>query len=311
MCWVMPPASRSAMRVSRMASSSVVLPWSTWPMTVTTGARGTRSSGFEASVSTWIISSSKVCIFTSAPNSRAIIVAVSVSSVVLIVIIIRRSISFLSTSLTRTSSLSERSLTVMPSASVMLRVIGGGPAGTCGIDRTRRDAVAARAGRARAAARTEAAAGRTVARRRRTQRRSAGRACPAGRPAGSSDGSACRSADRSGARCRPGPSPSCGRESATPGGPAAGRADAAPAHGPERRARRDAAPAGRRRHRRRAGWAAAGAGAAGALGAAGWAGAGRVRRGGAATRDRPSVCGAAGSSMRSRSVGGTMRPTGP
>ena len=40
MCWVMPPASPAATLVERMASSSEVLPWSTWPMTVTTGARG-------------------------------------------------------------------------------------------------------------------------------------------------------------------------------------------------------------------------------------------------------------------------------
>ena len=46
MCCVMPPASPSATFVSRMASSRVVLPWSTCPMTVTTGARTIRSSGF-------------------------------------------------------------------------------------------------------------------------------------------------------------------------------------------------------------------------------------------------------------------------
>ena len=65
-----------------------------------------------------------------APNSRAIMVAVSVSSVVLMVIISRLSSSLLSTSLTRTSSLSARSLTVMPSTSVTVRVMGGGAAGT-------------------------------------------------------------------------------------------------------------------------------------------------------------------------------------
>ena len=40
MCWVMPPASRATTLVCLMASSSLVLPWSTWPMTVTTGGRG-------------------------------------------------------------------------------------------------------------------------------------------------------------------------------------------------------------------------------------------------------------------------------
>ena len=39
MCCVMPPASPAATSVSRIASSSDVLPWSTWPMIVTTGGR--------------------------------------------------------------------------------------------------------------------------------------------------------------------------------------------------------------------------------------------------------------------------------
>ena len=40
MCWVMPPASPATTLALRMRSSSLVLPWSTWPMTVMTGARG-------------------------------------------------------------------------------------------------------------------------------------------------------------------------------------------------------------------------------------------------------------------------------
>src|SRR3954468_22428083 len=40
MCWVIPPASVSTTEVFRIASSSVVLPWSTCPMIVTTGGRG-------------------------------------------------------------------------------------------------------------------------------------------------------------------------------------------------------------------------------------------------------------------------------
>ena len=39
MCWVMPPNSPATTSVERIASSSFVLPWSTWPMIVTTGAR--------------------------------------------------------------------------------------------------------------------------------------------------------------------------------------------------------------------------------------------------------------------------------
>ena len=43
MCWVMPPASPSTTLAPRMWSSSVVLPWSTWPITVMTGGRGSWS----------------------------------------------------------------------------------------------------------------------------------------------------------------------------------------------------------------------------------------------------------------------------
>ena len=98
-------------------------------MTVTTGARVTTSSGRASSASPCSSSCSKLRISTLAPNSRAIIIAVSVSSVELMVNISRFIRSFASTSFTRISSLSARSFTVMPSASVMLRVTGGGSAG--------------------------------------------------------------------------------------------------------------------------------------------------------------------------------------
>src|SRR6185312_2302290 len=39
MCCVIPPASVSTTEVERIASRSVVFPWSTWPMMVTTGGR--------------------------------------------------------------------------------------------------------------------------------------------------------------------------------------------------------------------------------------------------------------------------------
>jgi hypothetical protein len=39
MCCVMPPASPATTSVERIASSSDVLPWSTWPMIVMTGGR--------------------------------------------------------------------------------------------------------------------------------------------------------------------------------------------------------------------------------------------------------------------------------
>src|SRR5437773_2318648 len=64
MCCVMPPNSFSATFDLRMASRSDVLPWSTWPMTVTTGGRSTwvpvsASSSSRTSPSTERISTSK------------------------------------------------------------------------------------------------------------------------------------------------------------------------------------------------------------------------------------------------------------
>ncbi len=51
MCWVIPPASPATTLAWRMRSSRSVLPWSTWPMTVTTGGRGRRSSSRSSSSS--------------------------------------------------------------------------------------------------------------------------------------------------------------------------------------------------------------------------------------------------------------------
>ncbi|RNA03221.1 hypothetical protein BpHYR1_036322 [Brachionus plicatilis] len=45
MCWVIPPNSLSTMWLSRRESSKVVLPWSTWPIMVTTGGLVTRLEG--------------------------------------------------------------------------------------------------------------------------------------------------------------------------------------------------------------------------------------------------------------------------
>ena len=78
MCWVIPPASPATTSVERMRSSSSVLPWSTWPMTVTTGARGRWSaSSSSSSSSKYRASSSASCSSpgstrrTSAPISAA------------------------------------------------------------------------------------------------------------------------------------------------------------------------------------------------------------------------------------------------
>ena len=89
MCCVMPPASPAATAVSRMASSRLVLPWSTWPMTVMTGARAWRSLGsstasFSSSASSsaaWVISISrpKSVARTSMASSLSVCVMVTIS----------------------------------------------------------------------------------------------------------------------------------------------------------------------------------------------------------------------------------------
>ena len=79
-CCVIPPASVVVTLVSRIASRSDVLPWSTCPITTTTGGRSTKSSGLSSS-STSIISLSSfdrtISFLTVIPNSDAISSAVS------------------------------------------------------------------------------------------------------------------------------------------------------------------------------------------------------------------------------------------
>ena len=59
MCWVIPPNSPETTSVVRIASRSLVFPWSTCPITVTTGERGTSldSSTSSPSSSAWSSSS--------------------------------------------------------------------------------------------------------------------------------------------------------------------------------------------------------------------------------------------------------------
>ena len=251
-------------------------------MTVTTGARATRSSGFVSSDSTCSSSCSNVRIFTSAPNSRAIIIAVSVSSVLLMFSIMRFINSFASTSLTRRSSLSARSLTVIPSASVIVREIGGGPTGAAGI-----------CGR-------ESRPGPS-------RRGPDGRAPPPGRPPPGRDGHDVPPGrgGMPGRATMPGAPGVCGRT----GCDGRGRGPPSGADGWY----------GGRTSGGRAVPGRAGAGAPGRAATAG-RGAGRGGAGGATgrgvTTGRAVVCGASGaddgrfSSMRRRSVGGTKRPAG-
>src|SRR5579883_2551541 len=79
MCCVMPPASPSVTLVLRIASSSDVLPWSTWPMMVTTGGRGDRSSGLSGMSNRPSSTSAAATRFTVWPSSSATSWAVSAS----------------------------------------------------------------------------------------------------------------------------------------------------------------------------------------------------------------------------------------
>ena len=76
MCCVIPPASVATTEVSRIASSSEVLPWSTWPMIVTTGGRAVRSSA-ESSKTSGSSSSSAACLIV---ISRSTSTAISSTS---------------------------------------------------------------------------------------------------------------------------------------------------------------------------------------------------------------------------------------
>ena len=114
MCCVMPPASPAATSVWRIASSSDVLPWSTWPMIVTTGGRGSSSSSASSNSGSASASSAAETISISLSNSSARIWIVSSDRVCVTMAISPRPISFLMISGTGTPRYSETSLTVEP-----------------------------------------------------------------------------------------------------------------------------------------------------------------------------------------------------
>ena len=148
MCWVIPPASVSTTAVERIASSSVVLPWSTWPMIVTTGGRAVRSASASSTISG--SSSSAAClIVTSRSTSDAISSTSSSESDWVAVRICPRPIRILMIWDIGTPSAPDRSLTVTPDSTVTGPVgCGAGCArGGAWADRSR----AARASRPRAA----------------------------------------------------------------------------------------------------------------------------------------------------------------
>ena len=98
MCCVIPPASLATTFVSLKASSRDVLPWSTWPITVTTGALGNKS----ASVSSGPVNPSSTSLSATrlnlCPISSTTIWAVSASIAWFIVAITPKAINFLITS---------------------------------------------------------------------------------------------------------------------------------------------------------------------------------------------------------------------
>ena len=116
MCWVMPPASPATTLVLRIASSSEVLPWSTWPMMVTTGGRGRRlpASSPEACTITSSTSDSETRL-TRWPNSSTISAAVSASMVWFCVAMMPFCIRVLTTAATRSAMRLASSCTVIAS----------------------------------------------------------------------------------------------------------------------------------------------------------------------------------------------------
>src|ERR1043166_3106129 len=126
MCWVIPPASPAATSVSRIASSSEVLPWSTWPMIVTTGGRSVRSSSESENCGSCGSSSAAVTISSLRSYSSAIALIDSSVRVWVRVAISPIVISFLITSAGARPRLSATSRTVAPE----LTLVASGSAGS-------------------------------------------------------------------------------------------------------------------------------------------------------------------------------------
>ena len=125
MCCVIPPASVSTTDASRIASRSVVFPWSTWPMIVTTGGRSTRSSGASSKTSGSSSSSATCLMLISRLTSAAITCTASSERDCVIVTISPRPIMILMIWAAGMPSACDRSLTVTPEGTV------AGPVG-CG-----------------------------------------------------------------------------------------------------------------------------------------------------------------------------------
>ena len=123
MCWVIPPASPATTLAWRIASRSDVLPWSTWPMIVTIGGRGTgapSSSGRSNSPSSTSELATRLTVW---PISSAISSAVSASSTSVSVTMRPWRIRSLITSTARSDMRAASSWMVIASGSTISRAI--------------------------------------------------------------------------------------------------------------------------------------------------------------------------------------------
>src|SRR5664280_534889 len=129
MCWVIPPRSPAATAVLRIASSRLVFPWSTWPMTVTIGARGTSRAGSPSTKSVSFVAGAGA----SVPSSSAAATGASASSVskpssVATSDAVSRSISWLIVAkipLLMSSRITSAGLTARTSASSLTVIVDG------------------------------------------------------------------------------------------------------------------------------------------------------------------------------------------
>src|SRR4028119_1277061 len=114
MCWVMPPASPDWTFAAQIRSSTLVVPWSTWPMTVTTGGFSSRSAGSSSGRTSSGAGSSTAPISTFTPSSSAISSTSSMESVCVRVFISPRPMRTWMILVGGTPRPSPRSLTVAP-----------------------------------------------------------------------------------------------------------------------------------------------------------------------------------------------------
>ena len=154
MCCVMPPCSFSATFVRRIASSSDVLPWSTWPMTVTTGGRSCSWAG-STSPSSSMTSPSTERISRSKLNLSATSLASVGSSRSLTIFMTPSSMSALITSpdLRRIFSASSATVTDSPTRTSSRLTSAGGASTAAGAGRGVSIGAAGRGGAAAAGAR--------------------------------------------------------------------------------------------------------------------------------------------------------------